>query len=84
MSCALNSDCELSLMFSTGTCNASGKNLRSFGKVLSQSESVLIVNILDFVSAESTNLFSLLGSERLLSVGSYFSIQSIYLLLQLL
>ena len=79
MSSALNSDSNLSLMLSASTGNTSGKDLRSFRKIPSKLESILVVYVVDLLSAVSTNLLSLLvGSEGLLSLtfGSYISIQS--------
>ena len=72
LSCALNSGGELSLMKSTVTGDTSGKNLRSFGEILSQSCDVLIVDVFNLFGAEKANFLLSAGTERLLNFLDFF------------
>ena len=55
----LDSGVQLSLVLSAGAGDSSGKDLAALADELSQLSGVLIVDIIDLVSAEDTNLFSL-------------------------
>ena len=72
LSCALNSGGELSLMKSTVTGDTSGKNLRSFGEILSQSCDVLIVDVFNLFGAEKANFLLSAGTESLLNFLDFF------------
>ena len=80
LSCALNSGGELSLMKSTVTGDTSGKNLRSFGEILSQSCDVLIVDVFNLFGAEKANFLLSAGTERLLNFLDFFIHDEILLL----
>ena len=80
LSCALNSGGELSLMKSTVTGDTSGKNLRSFGDILSQSCDVLIVDVFNLFGAEKANFLLSAGTERLLKFLDFFINDEILLL----
>ena len=80
LSCALNSGGELSLMKSTVTGDTSGKNLRSFGEILSQSCDVLIVDVFNLFGAEKANFLLSARTERLLNFLDFFIHDEILLL----
>ena len=54
----LDSGGELSLVLSAGTGDSSGKDLSTFGDALLESYSVLVIDVIDAVSAEHADLFS--------------------------
>ena len=58
MSCSLDSNCKLTLVVSTSACNTSWKNLSSLGHALSELSKILIIDLLDSVSTEHTNLLA--------------------------
>ena len=58
VSCSLDSNCELTLMVSASACYTSGKNLSSLGHALSELSEILIIDLLDSVSTEHTNLLA--------------------------
>ena len=58
MSCSLDSNCKLTLVVSTSACNTSWKNLSSLGHALSELSEILVINFLDSVSTEHTNLLA--------------------------
>lgn len=58
MSCSLDSNCELTLVVSASACYTSWKNLSSFGHALSELSEILVINFLDSVSTEHTNLLA--------------------------
>ena len=53
-----DSCCKLSLMLCTSTCYTTGKNLRSVGSVLIELVYVLVINALNFINTEGTNLLA--------------------------
>ena len=59
-------------MKSTVTGDTSGKNLRSFGEILSQSCDVLIVDVFNLFGAEKANFLLSAGTERLLNFLDFF------------
>ena len=59
-------------MKSTVTGDTSGKNLRSFGEILSQSCDVLIVDVFNLFGAEKANFLLSAGTERLLDFLDFF------------
>lgn len=80
MSCALDSDGKLSLMFRTGSGYPAGKNLGSFGKILSQSGYVLVIDILYILGAERANLLLFVRTEGFLLC--FLGIFVLYILIQ--
>ena len=56
---ALDRVSELSLMLSASAGDSSGKNLCTFGDILSQSDGILVVNRFDLFCAELADLSSL-------------------------
>ena len=58
VSCSLDSNSKFALMESASTCYTSGKDLSSLSHALSELSDVLIINSLDSVSAEHTNLLA--------------------------
>jgi len=52
--------------------NTSGKNLGSFGKILSESCYIFIINVFDLFGAENANLLLSAGTERLLNFLDFF------------
>jgi hypothetical protein len=66
VSCTLNSKSELSLMLCASTGNSAGENLSSLREILSKSGNVFVIYIRDLLSAECTNLLSLVRTERFL------------------
>lgn len=66
VSCALDSDSKLSLMLCAGSGDSAGKNLCSFGKILSESGNIFVIYIGDLLGAERANLLPLVRTERLL------------------
>ena len=67
-------------MKSTVTGDTSGKNLRSFGEILSQSCDVLIVDVFNLFGAEKANFLLSAGTERLLNLLDFFIHDEILLL----
>ena len=67
-------------MKSTVTGDTSGKNLRSFGEILSQSCDVLIVDVFNLFGAEKANFLLSAGTERLLNFLDFFIHDEILLL----
>lgn len=59
LTCALDGDGQLTLMLCAGTGGTTGQNLAALGNVAAQLGSVLIVNLLDLVHAEGTDLSAL-------------------------
>ena len=55
---SLDSNCKLSLMLSASTGDTAGKDLSSLRNVLSESCSILVIDLIDLVCTESTNLLS--------------------------
>lgn len=74
MSCALDSNGELSLMECTGTGNTAGEYLSSLGHALSEPCSILIIYSLYLIGAEYANLLaaSLYASGRSLIISFHY------------
>lgn len=69
LSCSLYSDGKLTLVNSAGAGDSSGKNLGTLAYELLQSYSILVIDVIDLISAEETNLLLLSHrAERTLSV----------------
>ena len=58
MSCTLNSDRELSLVLRAVTCHTLRQDLAALRNELAKTSSVLVIDYIDLISAESTNLSS--------------------------
>src|SRR5699024_9632693 len=77
VTCSLDSNCQSSLMFRTVSCDSSGKNLSSFGNILSQFCYILVIDLIIFFAAEYTNFFSSASASSLHGrVRSFASIVS--------
>ena len=67
LACALNGDGQLSLMLCASAGNAAGQDLCALADMLSQACGILIIDMIDLLSAKLANLFSLaVRAERLL------------------
>lgn len=84
MPCTFYGDSELSLMTGAGAGNSAGKYLRTLGKVLPYTGGILIIDIIDFVRAESANLFSSLVAEGSFRAVVLFTRLSVFSALSLL
>ena len=58
LACSLNSNGKLSLMKRAGTANAAGKDLSSLRNELSKLSYVLVIDTVNLILAEDTNLLS--------------------------
>ena len=72
MSCTLDRNSQLPLMFCAGAGNSARNNLRPFGQASSDFRNIsVIADMIDFISAESTNLFTAFSAAAVTSLRSF-------------
>ena len=59
--CALDGDGQLTLMGSAGTGGTAGQDLAALGQVTAELSGILVVDVLDLIDAEGTNLLPLVA-----------------------
>jgi hypothetical protein len=72
VSCTFDRNGQLALVAGASACNAAGHNLSAIRKIAAQTGNIFIIDVVDFIDTEGTNLLSALAI-----AGTGFPISSV-------